>query len=529
MGASFRLEHANIMAYVTSRSSGAPRVLREHLHEYLEVLVYRARDYLIPERGFEPWPEHISGIARQALERLNQRADGERGERGETVAPPQVERLLEGLRSEFSDFPVYALAVGGDRRLRDEAEHLARMPLYGNLLVLIPDHREGTQNFEVLDPIPVFSRALHSIQAWPGFLFWTTNGASAFVSLDHVGEMAAALREAAERRPERGVRRRRPWPEFGGPGLFDEVLRRSSAPPVKQRRLLHLSDLHFGTNHALENQAMLEAELREVVSTVDRVVITGDLFDSPKANYATMFGNFRNAIMHLSRGREPIVIPGNHDQRLLGNVGRDFEFIAAMATRKVVVDDDCEMIFACFNSSERGNFARGKIPQSQFRALGGEYRAHISSREELRRYLPMVLVHHHPFSFDVRPETWVQRALAAFGLREEMFLEMVNAAELHRWCADWNIRTILHGHKHKAKYIVRAVTTSDVEDVDLTAIGCGSSLGAEGSPVSYNLLEWDPGSQRWVASIFESVNGGAFRERLAAVSPPTVDAVGVSA
>ncbi len=55
--------------------------------------------------------------------------------------------------------------------------------------------------------------------------------------------------------------------------------------------------------------------------------------------------------------------------------------------------------------------------------------------------------------------------------------------------------------------------------MQLTAIGCGSSLGAEGSPLSYNLLEWAPESQRWVASFYESVNGGAFREVVASVSP----------
>jgi hypothetical protein len=190
-----------------------------------------------------------------------------------------------------------------------------------------------------------------------------------------------------------------------------------------------------------------------------------------------------------------------------------------MGSRRVVVDDDSEMIFVGFNSSERGSFARGKIPVSQFRSLGGEYRTQLAARPELKRYLPLVLVHHHPFSFDVAPETWVQKALRMFGLREESFLEMVNASDLHTWCADWDIRTILHGHKHKARYVERSVRRSDQTEVNLTAIGCGSSLGAEGSPVSYNVLDWEPSIQRWVASIYESVNGGAFRERLATVSP----------
>lgn len=159
----------------------------------------------------------------------------------------------------------------------------------------------------------------------------------------------------------------------------------------------------------------------------------------------------------------------------------------------------------------------GKIPSAQFKALGAEYQTLLTANEALKRYLPLVLVHHHPFSFDVAPETWVQKALRMFGLREETFLEMVNASDLHTWCADWDIRTILHGHKHKA--LERSVQRSDKKEVSLTAIGCGSSLGAEGYPVSYNVLEWVPSSQRWVASIYESVNGGRFLERLATVSP----------
>lgn len=37
--------------------------------------------------------------------------------------------------------------------------------------------------------------------------------------------------------------------------------------------------------------------------------------------------------------------------------------------------------------------------------------------------------------------------------------------------------------------------------------------------IAYNMLEWDPGTQRWVVSVLESVNGGAFRESVAVISP----------
>jgi len=76
------------------------------------------------------------------------------------------------------------------------------------------------------------------------------------------------------------------------------------------------------------------------------------------------------------------------------------------------------------------------------------------------------------------------------------------------------------------RYVERKVER-DRESMMLTAIGCGSFLGAEGSPVSYNILEWSPQSQRWAASFWQSVNGGAFREIVASVSPEHVNQVDV--
>jgi len=434
------------------------------------------------------------------------------------LAPATVERVLEELRSEFSDYPVFALAVGNGERLRETAHDLARAPMYGQLLVLIPEQGTTRRNFEVLDPIPAFSVALHAVADWPGIAFWTATGASAFAPLSDIEELRYQLELASHEGRHRG-----PFPHFRSTAAFDAVLRRwSESRPSRSRRLLHLSDLHFGTTDATENQPLLEAELREVVKSVDRVVITGDLFDTPKNDYATLFTTFRNNITHLAGGREPISITGNHDQRMIGLFGDDYKQVALIGSTKVVIDDECRMIFICFNSSVRGSFARGKITKSQFRQIGAEYRTHTAARPELKDYLPIVLVHHHPFSFDVAPETWVQRALSAVGLRDESFLEMVDAQDLHHWCMDWKVRTILHGHKHKARYVERDVERGG-ERAALTAIGCGSSLGAEGSPVSYNMLEWDPVGQRWVAAFFESINGGAFREIIASVSPENVN------
>jgi hypothetical protein len=51
------------------------------------------------------------------------------------------------------------------------------------------------------------------------------------------------------------------------------------------------------------------------------------------------------------------------------------------------------------------------------------------------------------------------------------------------------------------------VTVSSGREV--TAVGCGSSLGAEGLPLSYNVLEWSPAAGRWKVSFFSSRGKGA--------------------
>lgn len=508
MGAIFKLEHANIMTYITSRADSPPRVVRQHLNEFLEVLSYQADRYLIPERRFDPWLSNVADVARDATRRLHESPASAR--ETNVVPPSTLGRVLEGLREEFSSFPLYALAVGSGPALQNAARGLASAEMRGQLLVLIPESNISERNFEVLDPLPAFSKALHAAPDWPGFVFWTQTGASAFVKLRDLSELLFELQDALY-----GTKPRRP----GTPSDFDNILQRWSKRQGRNyRRILHLSDLHFGTDEATENQAILDSELSEIVQGVDRVVITGDLFDTPNQNYATLFGNFKQNITRLSGGREPIVIPGNHDQRMIGLFGENYKHVAMIGSQKIVVDDQCKMIFICFNSSEKGSFARGRITKSQFRQLGGEYRTLTASRPELKEYLPIALVHHHPFSFEVQAETLVQKALKAFGFGDEAFLVLTNAEDLHHWCMDWNVKTILHGHKHKARYVERKVER-DSRSARLTAIGCGSSLGAEGSPVSYNLLEWEPESQRWVASFFESINGGAFHETVAAVSP----------
>jgi hypothetical protein len=149
MGAIFKLEHANMMAYLTSRSFAAPRIRAIDLEKFLDVFIENPQQYLIPERGFEPWPEHISELASRAKSRLLEReaiftqASDRRFLEGEVINGRTVEDLLAELRSEFSYYPLYALAIGKGSNLPDVADWLARQSLNGSLLVLIPEGRDS--------------------------------------------------------------------------------------------------------------------------------------------------------------------------------------------------------------------------------------------------------------------------------------------------------------------------------------------------------------------------------------------------
>lgn len=512
MGAKFKLKHANIMAYLTSTSNEAPRILKNDLYEFLETIIHNHNQYFIAEHQSEMWSTTIKDIANSSLNELNRSMEHWEDE---TLPRTIVKKVLEDLKFELSDFSLFALAVGKGEDLTNTAYGLAQENMGHHFLILIPEEETTQRNFEVLDPIPAFSIALHSLSSWPGIVFWTTTGSSSFVSLKDIDERWNELKQIFK--PSQ-------YGKFNylptdGRKKLDLVLRNWNInQQEKMQRVLHLSDLHFGTSYAKKNQDLLLAQLKMVVKSVDRVVITGDLFDTPKEKYATLFNNFKNQITFLSEGSQPIVITGNHDQRLYGNFGSFYQEIASIGPTKIIVDDNCKMIFICINSSEKGSFARGKITNKQLNRLSTEYECIISSNDKFKNYLPVVLVHHHPFSFDVEPETWVQRTLSKLNFGDEIFLAMDNAEKLHHWCIEREIKTILHGHKHKALYIERQIEHQK-KKVALTAIGCGSSLGAEGSALSYNLLEWDDNSKRWVASFYESVEGGEFKEINISVSP----------
>jgi predicted phosphodiesterase len=504
MGFHFDLKHANIAAYVTMYAAEPPRVDGMELYEFVEALSYADSTTFLRSESPD-WLDEVHRAAQRCRNTLTSFFDPPG--LPSIIKPVQVEKVLAPLRRHLTTFSLYGLVLYGasdsrgaeDTRAKLVGEVMARGD--AAVLVLFPD-RYGRQELkprEFLDPLPQAALIEKSAMEGPGVAFWTQRGTVCFVPerdvLDVAIELLSALRE--------------------NPASLDKLLQRRMGSPA--RRLLHLSDLHFGSSSAATNLAMLQGELVDAVPEVQRVVITGDLFDNPEDQGVALYNAFRQNLERLS-GKPAIAVPGNHDQRLMGNLGQSFEQVSKLPWRPVEVDDELRVVFLSFNSSIRGNFARGRITEGQLKSIGAELRSALTQDERREEYLKVALVHHHIFSFEAPQDTWVRKLLRLVRLSDEPFLLLEDADEFADWCARWKVSVVLHGHKHQARYFLRPICPKGGESHDLTAIGCGTSLGAEGLPLSYNIIEWDSQERRWNAKFFESTSGGPFIPKIIGIS-----------
>ena len=509
MGWYFPLQNANLVAYLTIDKMRPPRVTGRDLSTLLDGIQRRdeVTNLISSDPTWAPMTKSIAATAMSALGPLQWRDDA-------FVETDDVERVLAELRQHLRDYDLYALAVGVSAAHDDPLSAFARDCAFAaghRALILIPDY-DGTATLDIIDPLPVFARITERPQDWPGMLFWSRTGSSAFCPLDDArllfSELVRALR--------------------GDPGAVDEILREYRSRG-RSFRLLHLSDLHFGTHWATENEALLSAELTSVTKDVSRVVITGDLCENPRREDAVAFRNFRASLKRLT-GTDPIVIPGNHDQKWLGNAPSGLKQLAQLEWSGLVVDEQIRSVFFCFDSSIDANLAKGRVTTSQMRDVGTMFETECTARPEIRNYLRIALIHHHPFTFETTNETLVQRILARLGASDERFLRMDDATSFLQYCGKREIPLVLHGHKHVQRHVTEWIDFErggQKSGAWITAVGCGASLGAEGKPLSYNLLAWDPQTRRWSASFFASdADGSGFVRQYvtlhAPVPPPAV-------
>lgn len=358
-----------------------------------------------------------------------------------------------------------------------------------NGLVLLPSKLYEPGLAQFVDPFPALRVLADQPIAPPCVLFWTRLGSACALSLQDAFDF---LRQELLSALSGGLR-----------ATHDAIAFQASRRRAK--RILHLSDLHIGLAEATQRRSYLKRHVKDLLPSIDRVAVTGDLFDTPSEDLRASFDEFRRDVEDGTRKRL-LVVPGNHDMRTKGNaiggLGRKAEYIADLDWSPIDVDHDMQTVFFSFNSSETGNFARGAVSLRQRLSRAEKHDDEIRCRTQVRDYFNIALVHHHPVDYGSQPTALYERILARLG-GEDRFIAFEESEDFVNWCAGRKVGLVLHGHKH----VPHLATVQPAQGGEVTVVGCGSSVGAEGKPMCYDLVTIEPVTKRWSVSFYQDLRG----------------------
>lgn len=521
MGWRFDLKDANIVAYLTSQTTRqAPRITRRQLGSFLRELndALAMPDMRVFLSSDGEWSKELSETVNDAYAKFRS-VEKMRTEDGkdlsdldlveqaliyqfrEYVRPDDFPEILSSLRAQFNRFDLYGLPIDPSRgKITELAEQYALKSRERGLFLIPSDPPfagdDSTVKIDFLDPFPAVAALAEADISEPGILLWTSKGLAAYQTDPFFLEFHL------DRLIESPVE------------YYTDIFDRLASHGGNQTRdIIHLSDLHFGTEYAYKNRTALKNELRRQGRRWGRsVVVTGDLFEVLDERDALDFEDFRFDIAEIT-GRDIIVIPGNHDQRIAGNsfgfVAKKLAKIAQLEWTELCIDDDNQCVFFCFDSSfDNSYWAKGTFSDNQRRSVENAFNAKILRRPEVKDYFRVTLIHHHPFSFETSQESFIQRMLTFAGMTDERFLAMDRSEHLVKWCANMEIPLILHGHKHVQRHFTKNMTNKSGKNINVTAAGCGASLGAEDNPLTYNVISFNDQTKSFGVTFYEDDGAG---------------------
>lgn len=496
MGARFEIDHANFVGYLTAdHRATAPRAAAGTLKMFLMSLAY-GESLISSTKGTpEDWTRLIADAAERESESLSWEDDS-------VLSSSEIARRLDPLRSYFTGYPLYAMVIPSgswevDRRSFQFFTESA-VGSHTNALILMPnDLPYGLTS--IVDPFPALRvLAEHPIKP-PLVVFWTPLASSCVLQLNDAITF---------------FRTELVWALDAGVQEVDQLVA-SIGARQRTKRIMHLSDLHIGTQEASRRRRWLKEQLARELPSIDRVVITGDLFDNPEEALRESFDEFRADIENITKS-DLLVIPGNHDVRSKGNAlgrfGRNAEYVTDLRWNPLTIDRDLQTVFFSFNSSESGNFAKGAVGDRQRLDRSSLFDAEVRRDPSIASFLRIALVHHHPYAYDTEPSAAYEKILASLFGGEERFVAFDGADEFMQWCAARGISLVLHGHKHVPRWVEADIPVGGKRQ-NVVVVGCGSTTGAGGRPMCYDIIALDPATKRWNVLFFhdEMGDGSGFR------------------
>ena len=218
------------------------------------------------------------------------------------------------------------------------------------------------------------------------------------------------------------------------------------------RRIIHLSDLHFGrVNPALVDPLL--TTVREVEP--DIVAISGDLTQRARSHQFQQARSFLDALP-----KPQIVVPGNHDIPLHNLFTRFFEPLTKY--RRYITDDlqpvyaDEEMVIVGVNTARSSVFKGGRINRSQVERLREKFCV-------LGREVVKAVVTHHPFDLPEghHERDLVGRARMAMSGLAECGADLFLAGHLHISHTGHTKRYNIDGH---SALVVQAGTATSTRE-----------------------------------------------------------------
>jgi predicted MPP superfamily phosphohydrolase len=273
-------------------------------------------------------------------------------------------------------------------------------------------------------------------------------------------------------------------------------------------KIAHISDLHW--EHC--DQAVLDRLIRALRKEGPRIIaFTGDLVDNPWSikKAKTWLMDLCKAC-DIDSATQLLVIPGNHDYRIYGNLGfrpitgwlfrRNFK---SWLSKRIVPFPDLGVTFFLVDSNPlMFGFARGKVGRGQLRKLRGDLRAMTTAqRVQVEGSVRIIMVHHHPVPIPYEGA--------------DPFLLLSDAHYLMQFVAENRIDIVLHGHKHRAPYSMISLGTCGGNDRVIEVLGAGAAV--IGTPDhdprghNFNLVCIEPFGLRYVRQFFAHP-GEDFRE-----------------